>query len=128
MALADPFGGLGEADAVDVEEFLEDFVGGFEASVVETAESVCPDYLFDLECEAFADEGDCGCFFLGGYLVRLLAESCDCFTICCRAKVVLDLSVVVIRHFLQNLDRSRVWITAVVLAIVLLHAAEVALP
>lgn len=66
VALLDPAGCLGKADAVHLEEFLQGFVIGVEFGVVEAAELVGPHDLFDFVCETLADEGDLNSFGGGG--------------------------------------------------------------
>lgn len=69
VALVDPLGGLGGADAVDGEEELKGDVAGVEVCVFEAAEAVREGDFFDLGGEAGADVGDGeGGFFGGDFL------------------------------------------------------------
>lgn len=74
VALVDPLGGLGVADAVDLEEELESGVGIVEGRVLETAEAVCEYDFFDFGGEAFSDRGDGKGSFFRCDLAALLLE------------------------------------------------------
>ncbi len=94
MSLLHPFGCLREADAVDANEALQNFVAQVEPGVVQPAEAVGVDDFFDFEREAFPDVGDGEHFFFRADLVRLSAQGADGFAVGRRAPVVLHLVII----------------------------------
>jgi hypothetical protein len=102
-----PAAGLTEADAVDAQELLEDFICWLFLSFVQSTEASCGDDLFDLEGEAGTNVWQGQSLFCGLHLDCLIAKCGDGFSICDRTPGVVHARVV-IAHLLQYGDSRRI--------------------